>query len=377
MRRLLIAVWGLSLAALCGIYGSFDMLADSYAVRLQSPPADELQNYIKQLNDQEEEAAAYALTRSDELQMGEHLIHGVVVCEYFRLDRAGMGITLISGRYPKSGELKEAIISDRTAQALHPSMECIGEEMVVRGKKYRIVGVYSQSRIAGITPVRMDVMLPAGQEGEYESVFLWMTAKDQAGGMLRTLEGLSSPDGYPGTEVIDLHSCALVEKQWIACVMVFMVCICAGCLWMQARRQRKEMPRGTGDSFYTVSAGKWFRGRIADILADWKAIIAMAVLCGAAVWLIKTLYLPPDSLPDNLLSPIAWYDMLIEKAERALVQNTFYIPSVQQLILMKKAGAIFKIMAVMSGAGYVLVSKCELMPENGEFHICKRTRHIK
>lgn len=332
MKRFLVLLIAASLAALSFSYAALSPFLSGYACRLSSPDTKALDSAVTRLKEESVSAAAYAVTRAGEVCSGYRSFSDVTLLECFAFDRVCMDISLLSGRYP--GAPGEAMLSDSLAQKIDPSMQCLGETVVIRERSYTVTGVYRQKRGTLYTPIPMDVMLPADSTRSYSEVFLSALVNErtsaEAVGILRGIEQLSHPESAAGTEKLNLGVMARSGQQRIRFFAAAMLVAACLFVWRQEKTARQETLSGMRQSIYSTPPGALVRAFAAFLVKNYRSWLAALTMAGALLYCAARLYLPADAMPDQIFSPQAWYRFFQARTVRAQMENAFFISAVQR-----------------------------------------------
>lgn len=346
MKRFLVLLIAASLIALAFSYAALYPLLSGYACRLASPETGALVSAVSRLKEEESvSVAAYAVTRADEVSSRYRSFTEVMLLEFFAFDRVCLDVSLLSGRCPKAQG--EAMLSDSLAQKIDPSLQCLGETVVIRERAYTITGVYRQKRGAFYTPVSLDVILPADVTRSYSEVFLNALVDErtsvEAVSILRSLELLSHPESAAGTEKLNLGAMARSGQQRICLFIAAMLVIACLFVWRREKAARQETLSSIRRSLYSTPLSVLAKAAAAFLVKNYRSWLAALTMAGTLLYCAAHLYLPADAMPDRIFSPQAWYRFFQARAVRTQVENAFLISAVhrEQVILRAVALAGF------------------------------------
>lgn len=337
MKRFLVLLIAASLAALSFSYVALSPFLSGYACRLSSPDTKALDLAVTRLQEESVSAAAYAVTRAGEVCSGYRSFSDVMLMECFAFDRVCMDISLLSGRYPKAQG--EAMLSDSLAQKIDPSLQCLGETVVIRERAYTVTGVYRQKRGAFYTPIPMDVILPADGARSYSEVFLSAQVDErtsiEALSTLRTIEQLSHPESAAGTETLNLGSMARSGQQRIRLFAAAMLVVACLFVWRQEKTARQETLDGMRQSIYSTPPSVLVRAAAVFLVRNYRSWLAALTMAAALLYCAAHLYLPADAMPDQIFSLQAWYCFFQVRTVRTQMENAFLLSAVhrEQVIL--------------------------------------------
>lgn len=337
MKRFLVLLVAVSLAALAFSYVALCPFLSGYACRLASPETGALISSVARLKEESVSAAAYAVTRADEVCSGYRSFSDVMLLECFAFDRVCMDIALLSGRCPEAQG--EAMLSDSLAQKIDPSLQCLGETVIIRDRAYTVTGIYRQKQGTFYTPIPMDVILPADRTRSYSEVFLSAQVDEQTSiealSTLRSIEQLSHPESAAGTEKLNLGAMARSGQQRIRLFIAAMLVIACLFVWRQEKAARRETASGMRQSLYSTPLSVLVRAAAAFLVRNYRSWLAVLTMAAALLYCAAQLYLPADAMPDQVFSLQAWYRFFQARAVRAQLQNALLISAVhrEQVIL--------------------------------------------
>lgn len=342
MKRFLVLLIAASLIALAFSYAALYPLLSGYACRLASPDTKALDSAVTRLKEESVSAAAYAVTRAGEVCSGYRSFSDVTLLECFAFDRVCMDISLLSGRYPEAPG--EAMLSDSLAQKIDPSMQCLGETVVIRERAYSVTGVYRQKRGTLYTPIPMDVMLPADITRSYSEVFLSALVNErtsaEAVGILRGIEQLSHPESAAGTEKLNLGVMARSGQQRIRFFAVAMLVIACLFVWRREKAARQETLSDIRQSLYSTPLSVLAKTAAAFLVKNYRSWLVALTIAGTLLYCAAHLYLPADAMPDQIFSLKAWYRFFQARAVRTQMENAFLISAVHREKVILRAVAL-------------------------------------
>lgn len=332
MKRFLVLLAAASLAALAFAYAALCPFLSGYACRLASPETGALISAVTRLKEEGVSAAAYAVTRAGEVSSGYRSFSDVLLMECFAFDRVCMDVSLLSGRCPEAQG--EAMLSDSLAQKIDPSLQCLGETVVIRGRAYTVTGLYRQKRGAFYTPIPMDVILPADGARSYSEVFLSAQVDErtsiEALSTLRGIEQLSHPESAAGTEKLNMGDMARSGQQRIRLFAAAMLVIACLFVWRQEKTARQETLGGMRQSIYSTPPGVLAKAGAAFLVKNCRSWLAALTMAGTLLYCAACLYLPADAAPDQIFSLQAWHRFFRARAVRAQMENAFLLSALHR-----------------------------------------------
>lgn len=346
MKRFLVLLIAASLIVLAFSYAALCPLLSGYACRLASPETGALISAVLRLKEEESvSAAAYAVTRADEVCSRYRSFTEVMLLECFAFDRVCMDISLLSGRVPEAQG--EAMLSDSLAQKIDPCLQCLGETVVIRERAYTVTGIYRQKRGIFYTPIPMDVILPADGTRSYSEVFLSALVDErtsvEATSILRSIEQLSHPESAAGTEKLSLGAMARSGQQQVRLFIAAMLVIACLFVWRREKTARQETLSDIRQSLYSTPLSVLAKAAAAFLVKNYHSWLAALMMAGTLLYCASQLYLPADAIPDRIFSLQAWYRFFQARAVRVQMENAFLISAVhrEQVILRAVALAGF------------------------------------
>lgn len=118
------------------------------------------------------------------------LVHGLYWKESIELIEQAEGFKLAAGRYPESNDVNEAVIGSKAASSLFKNQIRVGDEIIIKSKRLKIVGIFS----------------PLGEATSDNLIFLGMP-------IFRTLSGIGRVAGSANFKILPGADIDLVAAQ--------------------------------------------------------------------------------------------------------------------------------------------------------------------
>lgn len=268
-------------------------------------------------------------------------LEGILLYECLVYHPDALGVTVVAGTSVTPAQIaaedRVVMLSEATALALDPSMNCVGREIAIGGEYFRIVGIYRMRSPLGVLTQRPEAsaILPCRMSDEPRSMYLWLRTQGNSRFLLqrtsREIEGLTQSPDFGGAGAQDAGTAAAHGRQRILFwLWLDGVVAAAARLWQwKSRRARfaREVIRRRG-----IFEGRSFlRKAVALAATDLlpSAALAFAAILATAC-AASGLALDETIVPLRFLDPGTWLEMFKANALRA---NTSDLAPVYPIVL--------------------------------------------
>lgn len=252
-----------------------------------------------------------------------------------------LGITIISGTSITPQQIAKgdqvAMLSEKIAVSLDPSMNCIGQEITIDGERYRVLGIYRNrsplgflSRLPGNS-----VVIPYRRNEETRILNLWIQAQEDSRFLYQEVHGalelLNQSKDFASFSVKDLGLAARLGRQNSLFWLWLDGALLSFTIFHRSRFRRKRFFRKAALQYrifeFRIFLRKILPSMIVDLLPS-VTFVVVALL--VTVKLASGVVIDATVLPQRFLDINAWRNMFVSNVLQT--NSAYFVPAFSYVI---------------------------------------------